>query len=85
MTLVACGGSDPSPSAAAPTAAKPVGGATVASIATVVTTRDPYAVPTASPGAGPRITVTATAVPPTSTTVPMPTQVPALTQVATVA
>ena len=85
MTLVACGGSDPSPSAAAPTAAKPVGGATVASIATVVTTRDPYAVPTASPGAGPRITVTATAAPPTSTTVPMPTQVPALTQVATVA
>ncbi len=84
LTLVACGGSDPAPSAAAPTA-KPVGGATVASIATAVTTRDPYAVPTASPGAGPRITVTATAAPPTSTAVLVPTQVPALTQVATVA
>ena len=85
MALVACGGTDPAPSTAAPTVAKPLGGATVASIPTAVTTRDPYAVPTASPGAGPRITVTATAAPPTSTAVPVPTQGPSLTQVATVA
>lgn len=85
LALLACGGPDPASSAAAPTAAKPVGGATVAGIATAVTTRDPYAVPTASPGAGLRITVTATAAPPTSTAVAVPTQVPALTQVAAVA
>ena len=85
LTVVGCGGSDPAPSAAAPTSAKPVGAATVAGIATVATTRDPYAIPTASPGAGLRATVTATVAPPTSIAVAAPTQGPALTQVATVA
>lgn len=79
--VVACGGEPEKASSPTSAPVRSTGAATVAAVATVAVTRDPYAVPTASPGAGVRQTITVTIAP--TTAPPTPTTAVAATAVAT--